>query len=127
MPGNPAPTTGDGSAGTRRCPGAGGAGAARAAYAVPQLAAGDTARALELNLGWPDRSRAFDGGGLVDLRALDANALEQHARVTAAEAASIVSTRDKLGRLSSVDGLVVHGDLTLPTAERLRDYAVFIG
>jgi hypothetical protein len=44
-----------------------------------------------------------------------------------AEAASIVTTRDRLGHLSSVDELVVHGDLTLATAERLRDYAVFIG
>jgi hypothetical protein len=63
------------------------------------------------------------------LAPLDAqrNDLERHARVTAAEAASIVSTRDKLGHLSSVDELVVHGDLTLATAERLRDYAVFIG
>lgn len=59
--------------------------------------------------------------------ALDAAELERHARVTATEAAPIVSSRDKLGRLSSVDELVVHGDLTLTTAERLRDYAVFIG
>jgi hypothetical protein len=91
------------------------------------LAAGDPALALEMNLGRPDRNRAFDDGGLLNLNALDADALEQHAGVTAAEAASIVTTRDKLGRLSSVDELVVHGDLTLGTAERLRDYAVFIG
>lgn len=90
------------------------------------LAAGDAALAREMNLGRPDRSPAFADGGLVDLNALDAAALEQHAGVTAAEAASIVSTRDKLGRLSSVDELVVHGDLTLETAERLRDYAVFM-
>lgn len=91
------------------------------------LAAGDPALALEINVGRPDRSRTFDDGGLVNLNALDANALEQHTGVTAAEAASIVSTRDKLGRLGSVDELVVHGDLTLATAERLRGYAVFIG
>jgi hypothetical protein len=91
------------------------------------LAAGDLALAREMNLGRPDRTPAFDDGGLVDLDALDAAALERHARVTAAEAASIVSTRAKLGRLSRVDELVVHGDLTLAAAERLRDYAVFIG
>ena len=90
------------------------------------LAAADAALALEMNLGRPDRSRTFDDGGLVDLNALDAAALEQYAAVTAAEAASIVSARDKLGHLSSVDELVVYGDLTLATAERLRDYAVFI-
>lgn len=97
----------------------------RAQYS--SLAAGDPALALEINVGRPDRSRTFDDGGLVNLNALDANALEQHTGVTAAEAASIVSTRDKLGRLGSVDELVVHGDLTLATAERLRGYAVFIG
>jgi Kef-type K+ transport system membrane component KefB len=91
------------------------------------LADGDAALAREMHLGRPDRTPAFDDGGLVDLNALDAAGLQRHAHVTAAEAASIISTRDKLGRLSSVDELVVHGDLTLTTAERLRDYAVFIG
>lgn len=91
------------------------------------LAAEDAALAREMSVGRPDRVPAFDDGGLVDLNALDAAGLERHAGVTAAEAASIVSTRDKLGRLSSVDELVVHGDLTLATAERLRNYAVFIG
>lgn len=91
------------------------------------LAAGDPALARELNLGRPDRTPAFDDGGLVDLNALDAAALERHAGVTRAEAATIVNTRERLGGLSSVDELVVHGDLTLATAERLRDHAVFIG
>lgn len=80
-----------------------------------------------MHLGRPDRTPAFDDGGLVDLNALDAAGLQRHAHVTAVEAASIISTRGKLGRLSSVDELVVHGDLTLTTAERLRDYALFIG
>lgn len=91
------------------------------------LAADDAALAREMNLGRPDRTPAFDDGGLVDLNALDAAELQRHARVTAAEAASIVSTRDKLERLSSVDELVVHGNLTMATAERLREYAVFVG
>jgi hypothetical protein len=91
------------------------------------LSSDDIELAREMHLGRPDRTPAFDDGGLVDLNALNAAELERHAHVTAAEAASIVSTRDTLGRLSSVDELVVHGDLTTATAERLRDYAVFIG
>lgn len=91
------------------------------------VATDDVMLAREMKLGRPDLTPAFDDGGLVDLNALDAAALEWHAGVTASEAASIVSTRDKLGRLSSVDELVVHGNLTLETAERLRDFAVFIG
>ena len=91
------------------------------------LAAEDVVLAREMGLGRPDRTPAFDDGGLLDLNALSASALERYAGVTAAEAASIVSTRERLVRLSSVDELVVHGDLTLPTAERLREYAVFIG
>lgn len=91
------------------------------------LADTDAALPREMHLGRPDRAPAFDDGGLVDLNALNVADLQRHAHVTAAEAASIVSTREKLGRLSSVDELVVHGDLTLTTAERLREYAVFIG
>jgi len=91
------------------------------------LAATDAVLAREMKLGRPDLVPAFDDGGLVDLNALDASALERYAGVTAVEAASIVSTRDKLGHLSSVDELIVHGDLTLATAERLREHAVFIG
>lgn len=91
------------------------------------LAVDDVTLAREMRVGRPDLTPAFDDGGLVDLNALGAADLERHARVTAAEAASIVSTRERLGRLSSVDELVVHGDLTLEAAERLRDYAVFIG
>lgn len=91
------------------------------------LAADDAGLARDMRIGRPDLTPAFDDGGLLDLNALDADAIERHARVTAAEAASIISTREKLGRLSSVDELVVHGDMTLATAESLRDYAVFVG
>lgn len=107
--------------------GAGGAGATAATGSVPQprrrgrrAGAGDGPRPAR-------RTPVFDDGGLLDLNALDAAALERYAGVTVAEAASIVSTRERLVRLSSVDELVVHGELALPTAERLREYAVFIG
>ena len=91
------------------------------------LADRDAALAREMHIGRPDRTPAFDDGGLADLNALDADALQRHLHVTAAEATSIIGTRNKLGRLSSVDELVVHGELTLTTAEHLRDFAVFIG
>jgi hypothetical protein len=90
------------------------------------LAADDPALAADIGVGRPDQPRQVDDGGLLDLNALDAAALQQHARLSAAEAACVVEVRQRMGRLSSVDELVVHGQLPFGTAERLREYAVFL-
>ena len=91
-----------------------------------QLVAEDPALALELGVGRPDRRPALDDGGLLDLNALSAEALVQHAHLSKRHAASVVDVRTRLGRLTSVDEVVVHGLLDLTTAARLRDRAVFL-
>lgn len=92
-----------------------------------QLAVSDPTLARELGVGRPDRPGAVDDGGLLDLAALDAAALEQHGGLSRAHARSVVEVREQLGHLSSVDELVVHGTLDLATAEQLRRRAVFLG
>ena len=89
------------------------------------LARRDPALAVELGVGRPDHGR-LDDGGLVDLNALDAPHLQRFAGLTPAHARSVVEVRGRLGRLASVDELVVHGTLDLAAAERLRERAVFL-
>lgn len=92
-----------------------------------QLAADDPALATDLGVGRPDRRGGADDGGLLDLNALDAPALRQHGGLSRKHARSVVDVRERLGRLSSVDELVVHGTLDLRTAEQLRARSVFLG
>ena len=92
-----------------------------------QLAIDDPVLAAEIGVGRPDRPGSVDDGGLLDLNALDARTLERHAGLSSQHARSLVEVRERLGRLSSVDELVVHGKLDLATAERLRQRAVFLG
>lgn len=42
------------------------------------------------------------------------------------QAQQVLDIRDRLGRLHSVDDLVVHGDVDPAVADRLREYAVFL-
>lgn len=91
------------------------------------LAAEDPALGREMALGRPDLQRTYDDGGLLDLNTLSAAALQRYARLTPAQAQEVVTIRERLGRLSSVDELVVHGSLDPATAARLREYAVFVG
>jgi DNA uptake protein ComE-like DNA-binding protein len=91
-----------------------------------QLAAQDPALAVELGVGRPDRPRHADDGGLLDLNTLDVTALQQFGRLSEVEAQQVVVARQRLGRASSVDELVVHSDLDPRIADRLREYAVFL-
>lgn len=91
-----------------------------------ELTAQDPVVAIELGVGRPDRPRQIDDGGLVDLNALDATSLQQYARLSSAEAQQVLVARDRSGRLSNVDELVVYSDLRSDVADRLREYAVFM-
>lgn len=91
-----------------------------------ELTAQDPVVAIELGVGRPDRPRQIDDGGLVDLNALDATSLQQCARLSSAEAQQVLVARDRSGRLSNVDELVVYSDLRSDVADRLREYAVFM-
>lgn len=57
----------------------------------------------------------------------DARDARAEARDKAQPTADPHAASDRAGAKRDPDELVVHGDLTLPTAERLREYAVFIG
>jgi DNA uptake protein ComE-like DNA-binding protein len=108
-------------------PGAGAALAARKAREhYRQLALQDPALAREMALGRPDRQRQYDDGGLLDLNALDRNALMHFARLGATEADAVIAYRERCGRLTSVDELVVHAGVDPPTTDMLREYAVFL-
>jgi hypothetical protein len=91
-----------------------------------ELAVRDPALAAELRVGRPDRRDGADDGGLLDLNALSARDLQEHAGLSEDHARSVVEVRRRLGRLTTVDELVVHGTLDLRTAERLRERAVFL-
>lgn len=91
-----------------------------------RIAAQDPRLAQANGVGRPDLARSFDDGGLLDLNSLPLEALVAHAGLSRQEAQAVVEARDRLGRLSSIDELVVHAGVDGPSAERLRDYAVFL-
>ncbi len=79
-----------------------------------------------VGVGRPDRGRDFDDGGLLDLNSLPVEALVEHAQLGREEAERLVAARQRMGRLSSVEELIVYAAVDAPTAERLRDYALFL-
>ena len=91
-----------------------------------QAAAEDPALAREMGVGRPDRPRLFDDGGLLDLNSLPAVEIGARAQLSEAQVRALIMARERFGRLSSIEDLVVHADLDPAAAERLRDYAVFV-
>ena len=90
------------------------------------LAAQDPALAVEMGVGRPDCPRRIDDGGLLDLNTLDVAALQHFGRLSEADAQQVLAARQRLGRLASVEDLVVHSELDPHVADRLREYAVFL-
>jgi hypothetical protein len=91
-----------------------------------ELAARDPRLGVELRVGRPDHPHGADDGGLLDLNALGVRDLRRHGGLSKEHARSVVEVRERLGRLTSVDELFVHGTLDLATAARLRERAVFL-
>ena len=91
-----------------------------------ELATQDPGLAREMALGRPDLGRSYDDGGLLDINALGAFALMEHGLMTPQEAHRTIAARERLGRLSSVDDLVIFADVGPQTVERLRDRAIFL-
>ena len=91
-----------------------------------ELSERDPVHARGVGVGRPDRGRDFDDGGLLDLNSLPVEALVEHAQLGREEAERLVAARQRMGRLSSVEELIVYAAVDAPTAERLRDYALFL-
>lgn len=86
----------------------------------------DPALAWEIGVGRPHLSRAMDDGGLLDLNSVPAAVLVEKAELTQEQAEQIVELRTQRHGLTSVDELVVFGDLPPSLVDRLREYAVFL-
>ena len=90
------------------------------------LVARDPALAREIGVGRPHLPRDLDDGGLLDLNSVPAATLVERAELTPEQAEHVVALRHRRHGLTSVDELVVHGDLPPSAVDRLREYAVFL-
>lgn len=91
-----------------------------------EIATSDRALARTMLVGRPDLPRTLDDGGLLDLNTLPADQLGRFAGLSRDETARVVDTRQRLGRLSSLDELAVYADLSPATVDALREQAVFL-
>ncbi len=90
------------------------------------IVARDPDLARNMNIGRPDLPRNYDDGGLLDINSASASALVEHGLLTPEEAEKTLAARERLGGLSSVDDLVLFGDVNPESAERLKERAVFL-
>jgi hypothetical protein len=82
--------------------------------------------ARSINVGRPDLQRTYSDGGLLDVNGLPAEALSKFGCLPIDEAQRVVETRQRIGRLSSVDEVVAYANLSEATIARLRETAVFL-
>ncbi len=90
------------------------------------LAARDSDMAREIRVGRPDLARSYSDGGLLDFNAMPPDALVRFAGLSPSAATAVVSARDAIGRLDSVDDLVTLAGVDVDAADCLRDYAIFL-
>jgi len=86
----------------------------------------DQPLALNINVGRPGLERDYSDGGLLDLNHVSVDELTRFGSIPAHEAQRIVETRDRIGRLASVDELTAYAGLSEGTVARLRETAVFL-
>lgn len=89
-----------------------------------RLVADDPATARELGIGRPDRSRAYDDGGLIDLNWADAAHLQASLDVSDAQATALVAARESLGGFTSIEEAIAFADIDDASAARVRDRSV---
>ena len=90
------------------------------------LALRDPALAREIGVGRPHLGRELDDGGLLDLNSVPAETLVRVAELTEEQAAEVVRLRTERQGLTTVDELVVYGQLPPMVVDHLREYAVFL-
>lgn len=90
-----------------------------------ELAERDPVLARELGIGRPDVPHDYDDGGLVDVNHAPGDVLASSLLLTAAESASLVEVRDRLGRFSGPKELTAYTELTPERVEALRDLMMF--
>jgi DNA uptake protein ComE-like DNA-binding protein len=90
-----------------------------------QVAAHDSALALQMGVGRPDLPRAFHGG-LVDINHVEAAKLAKFTRLRRAEAHRVVADRIQRGPFLSPDDLVTRGLITRKRMQRIRPRLIAI-
>lgn len=90
-----------------------------------ELANSNPALARELRIGRPDVPHDYDDGGLVDVNHVPADVLASLLGLTAAESASVITVRDRLGRFSGPDELMAYTELAPARVDALRDLMFF--
>ncbi len=94
--------------------------------AARALAERDPLMARELRVGRPDLPRQYDDGGLVDLNDAPAEVIADGCRVPLAMARAVVAARERLGRFTSVDEVLVYADVDAASAECVRDKGIVL-
>ena len=82
--------------------------------------------ARDLRIGRPDLPRQFDDGDIVDLNNTAAEAIAGICQIPAIAARSIVDTRTRLGRFSSVEQAAVYASLGDDDATALKDKGIVL-
>lgn len=90
-----------------------------------KLARKDPALARELRIGRPDLPREYDDGGLVDVNHCPAAVLVSHLKLTAQQAAKVVSVRDEIGRFDGPTDLEAYAGLAPERVDELSDLTIF--
>lgn len=90
-----------------------------------KLARKDPALARELRIGRPDLPREYDDGGLVDVNHVPAAVLVSHLKLTAEQAAKVVSVRDEIARFEGPGDLESFAGLPPQLVDELSDLMIF--
>jgi hypothetical protein len=90
-----------------------------------KLARKDPALARELRIGRPDLRREYDDGGLVDVNHVPAAVLVSHLKLTAEQAANVVSVRDEIRRFDGPADLEAYAGLPPERVDELSDLMIF--
>jgi DNA uptake protein ComE-like DNA-binding protein len=97
----------------------------RRRHQARELAGHNPVLARDLRIGRPDLPHDYDDGGLVDVNHVPADVLVSCLALTPAEAATVVATREQLGRFSGPDELTAYTELPPDRVEAFRDWTMF--
>lgn len=91
-----------------------------------ELAASDALLARELRIGRPDRRSRYDDGGLVDMNSAPATVIADVCGLDQQSAQRIVEIRERVGRFSNVEEILVLADVPVPAWPFVTDRAILL-